>query len=80
MKKLTMFLVAAVAAATVAIGALSVAPPASARPSDECLNYKQLYYLDMRYGAQAVAVRDWVLASFYFHNAVDDAKMIGYAC
>jgi len=80
MHKLTMFVSAALAAATVAFGALAAAPSASARPSDECLKYKQLYYLDMRYGAQAVAVRDWVLASFYFHNAVDDAKMIGYAC
>jgi hypothetical protein len=82
MKKLTMFLVAAVVAATVAIGALSAAPSASAqRPSpDECRLYKDLYSLAMRQGARAVAAGDWVVAHFYFQNAVDDARMIGYTC
>jgi hypothetical protein len=80
MKKLTMLVVAALAAATVAIGGLAAAPSASAQPSDECRLYKELYSLAMRQGARAVAAGDWVVAHFYFQNAVDDARMIGYAC
>jgi hypothetical protein len=47
MKKLTMFLVAAVAAATVAIGALGAAPSASA-----AISCQRAIELSAQYGAQ----------------------------
>jgi hypothetical protein len=68
MKKLTMFLVAAVAAATVAIGALSVAPPASAMPQT-CSDIYDKGVMNKQEGDYYKALADLDHSVYYYHLA-----------
>jgi hypothetical protein len=73
MNKLTMLVLAALAAATVAVGALAVAPPASAEKSARTAFCAEISRRADFWTEKAVDSRDWVVLAwlhrYYSHQA-----------